>query len=125
MSVRSKAKPRAKKKEAPEGAAKATKPRPTRPSGHVPGATVSARHGIGMVERGGKGFSMKELAEGGLPLGLALKWRVPVDLRRRSAIQANVAAIKKWYVEPKRAQVAVPQKAQPAPRKRTPKKKEA
>ena len=125
MSVRSKAKPRSKKKEAPEGAAKAARPKPTKPSGHVPGALVSARHGIGMVERPGKGFSKGELSEGGLPLGLALKWRVPVDVRRKSTIQTNVSAIKKWHVEPKKAEGAVPRKAQPAPRKRAPRKKNA
>jgi len=124
LSVRSRAKPRAKKKEGTEGSTKAGKPRPTRPSGRIPGALVSARHGTGTINRDGKGFSMRELAEGGLPLGLALKWQVPVDLRRRSTIQANVAAIKKWYVASKKAEAAAPQKAQPAPRKRAPRKKE-
>jgi len=121
-----KPKPPGKKKEVAAEAPKAKEPKMTKPTGRIPGATVSARRGFSMVERTGKGFSRRELSEGGLPLGLALKWRVPVDLRRRSLLQANVSAVKKWYAQPKRAEgAATPKPQHLVPRKRAPKKKVA
>jgi ribosomal protein L13E len=121
-----KAKPARKKKEAATKAPKVEGRKIAKPTGRVPGAVVSARHDFSMVDRPGKGFSRRELSDGGLPLGLALKWGVPVDLRRRSMIQANVAAVKKWYAQPRKAEgVAPPKTQQPTTRTRAPKKKEA
>jgi ribosomal protein L13E len=120
-----KAKPAGKRKESAPKAPKTERPKVERPAGRVPGAAISTRHGIGMIERSAKGFSRSELSEGGLPIGLALKWHVPVDLRRRSTVAANVAAVKKWYVQPKSSGAAAPQKPQPAAtRKKAPKKRE-
>jgi ribosomal protein L13E len=127
LSVRTKkAKPAAKKKQTATEAPKVEKPKVTKPSGRVPGAAVTVRHGSPMLGRRGKGFSRRELSEGGLPLGLALKWLVPVDLRRRSMTDANVSAIRKWYAQAKKPKREMPPK-QPraAPRKRVAKKKEA
>ena len=68
-----------------------------RPSGRIPLAMVTARHGTGMITRPGRGFSLGELSGGGLPRSLAGKWGVQVDLRRRSILEGNVGALKAWH----------------------------
>ena len=112
------------KKSAPAEAPKAEKPKTVMPTGRLPSAIVSARNGSETVERPGRGFSRAELSEGGLPLRLASRWGVPFDSRRRSTVQANVSALKKWYSPQKRAEGAS-KPAQSAPKKRAPRKKEA
>ena len=127
MSAKTK-KPAASKKakKAPSGSAEAAVLKIAPPSGRAPRAVVSARHGLGMVERAGKGFSSGELSKVGLSTALALRWKVPVDFRRRSSLDPNVAALKKWYTHPKKAEAAPqPKPAQAAPAKRTAKKKES
>jgi len=125
LSTRTKRAKPAGKKAAPKETPKAEKPKVFKPTGRIPAAVVSARHGFSMVERRGKGFSRKELSEVGLPQHLALEWHVPVDLRRKSIIEANVSAIRKWYAQPKKAEEAAsPRQPQAGPRKRTTKKKE-
>lgn len=69
---------------------------PQRPSGHVPTAMVTARHGLGTTTRAGRGFSLGELSGGGLPPGLAAKWGVRIDLRRRSVLDGNVSSLRAW-----------------------------
>lgn len=48
----------------------------------------------GGKQRLGKGFSREELKKAGLNLKEALKLGIPVDSRRRTAHQENVATIK-------------------------------
>jgi len=61
---------------------------------------VTSRHGTGVVTRHGRGFSIGELEGAGLTPGLALKWGVMIDTRRRSVIEANVSSLKGWGVHP-------------------------
>jgi ribosomal protein L13E len=114
---------RAKSKEA----AKPVVPAIRKPVGRVPTATVVARHGTENVEREGRGFSKRELSGAELPLILAARWRVPVDLRRRSVLRANVSALKKWFVRPKKpgaVEGRKPKQAEKRTRKMPRKKKE-
>ncbi len=69
---------------------------PKRPSGRVPEAMVSSRHGTGMVTRLGRGFSFGELSSAGLAPGLASEWGARVDARRRSILDGNVDSLKGW-----------------------------
>ena len=48
----------------------------------------------GRKQRFGKGFSREELKKAGLSLAEALRFRVPVDSRRRSAYDENVEVVK-------------------------------
>lgn len=73
---------------------------PERPTGKVPAAAVTVRHGTGLVSRPGRGFSRGELAAVGLAPGLASRWGVMVDSRRRSVLDANVSSLKAWGVHP-------------------------
>ena len=50
----------------------------------------------GEKQRNGKGFSRKELKEAGLSLKEALKLRISIDSRRRTAHEENVKAIKNF-----------------------------
>ena len=85
----------AKKIERPlEHRAKVQRPRP---SGRIPLAMVTSRHGTGTVTRLGRGFSLGELSGGGLDRRLAAKWGVMVDQRRRSVLEGNVSALKSWH----------------------------
>ncbi len=84
------------KKSETKPAAKPAKEGPKRPSGRVPMAMVSSRHGTDTVTRLGRGFSFGELAGAGLAPRLASKWGVSVDLRRRSVLEHNVSSLKSW-----------------------------
>ena len=77
-------------------AAKAPKVTAVRPTGKTPEAMVSSRHGTGMVNRLGRGFSTGELSGAGLSPRLATNWGVSLDVRRRSVIQGNVDALRTW-----------------------------
>jgi ribosomal protein L13E len=74
------------------------KPKPAlaRPSGKVPEAMVFSRHGIGMVSRHGRGFSVTELSGAGIAPRTAAKWGATIDPRRRSTLEGNVTALKAW-----------------------------
>lgn len=85
-----------KKKSEPKAVPRAPKEAPKRPEARVPEATVLTRHGIGMITRKGKGFSMGELSGAGLRRGMATEWGVAVDVRRRSVLDGNVESLKKW-----------------------------
>ncbi len=96
MSAKSK---RTKKTESGEAPAP-VRAEPFKPKGRPPMASVSSRHGSGMITRHSKGFSLTELGGVGLGFGQAKNWGVPVDLRRRSTLEPNMAALKKWYQPP-------------------------
>ena len=86
-------KPKKSKKKEPEPIPKEA---PSHPTGKVPEAAVSSRHGTEMVTRLGRGFSLGELSSAGLPPRLASQWGVRVDYRRRSVLDGNVSALKSW-----------------------------
>ena len=67
-----------------------------KPKGAVPIPVVSSRHGAEMITRSGRGFSFGELAAAQLQPSLARRWGLPIDLRRRSVLDGNVASVKKW-----------------------------
>lgn len=46
-------------------------------------------------KREGRGFSIDELKEVGLPLGLAKRRKIPVDLRRNTKHDENVELLRK------------------------------
>lgn len=67
-----------------------------KPLAAPPHASVESRHGQDTITRPGRGFSHGELASSGVPVGLAGKWGVPTDVRRRSTIDSNVEALRSW-----------------------------
>ncbi len=91
------------------GPAKARKERPARPRGSEPKAMVSSRRKLVMVERQGRGFSMGELEGADFPIVLARRWKLHVDLRRRSVLEWNVTSLKKWFAPPAKAPEPRPQ----------------
>jgi ribosomal protein L13E len=127
-STAKKEKPRAPKRKRAkvEEAAKPAVPALQKPVGRVPAAMVVARRGTETVEREGRGFSKGELSGAELPPLLAADWKVPVDLRRRSVLRANVSALKKWFVRPKKpgaAEERKPKQVEKRTRKAAPRKK--
>ncbi len=76
-----------------------------RPSIPPPSARIQTRHGGGFVERPGRGYSMREVTDAGLGARTARSWKVPLDLRRRSRLDENVSALKKWVSQRKRPSV--------------------
>ncbi len=89
-----------KKKEAePKRVVKEKVPKPT---GASPSAVVEVRHGGRMMQRQASGYSLGEVAQAGLSFGLARRWGLLVDDRRRSALKENVASLKKWSPQTKK-----------------------
>jgi ribosomal protein L13E len=79
-----------------------------------PMARVLSRHLGAMHERDAKGYSFGELETAGLNVGLAKRMNVPIDLRRRSVLEGNVAALKslrKPEVKKPKPVAAKPEKA--------------
>jgi len=87
---------RKKKPEATSKPAKSPKQPPMLPRGRPPEAVVVARRGTGVVTRQGRGFSVEEVSGAGLTLGLASRWGLRVDPRRRSVLETNVNSLKRW-----------------------------
>jgi ribosomal protein L13E len=74
----------------------------SRPTRAPPFATVEVRHDGTMRQRQARGFSLGEVAQAGLSVGLARKWGLRVDDTRRSALEGNVASLKEWSSSAKR-----------------------
>ena len=92
------------------------------PKGPPPLAMVNARHAGGMIERAARGFSLGELSASALSFERAKKWRVPLDIRRRTALDGNVTRLTSWLhvvAKPKpekpAVETAVKAKKQPEP----------
>ena len=66
------------------------------PRGPPPLAMVNARHAGGMIERAARGFSLGELSASALSFERAKRWRVPLDIRRRTALDGNVTRLTSW-----------------------------
>jgi ribosomal protein L13E len=71
-----------------------------RPKGPAPHALVSSRLGGKMIERQGRGFSIGEMEGAELSPAKALGWHLSLDIRRRTVLDGNVLALKKWFVPP-------------------------
>jgi len=72
-----------------------------RPPGPIPAAYVESRRGNSMITRGSRGFSFREVEGSGIAMLNARRWGLPMDLRRRSSLESNVDALKKWYAKAK------------------------
>jgi len=111
----------AKKEEAKEGAVKEVVELTPAPS-----PIVLVRHEYEMQERVARGYSLGELASAGVSFIVAKGIGVPLDLRRRSALDGNVALLKGWYVPaPKKAKVVAAEKAEKPAKKAAKKPKKA
>jgi len=64
--------------------------------GPAPRPVIAARHLDSMHERPGRGFSFAELASAGVEFNVARREGLSVDVRRRSAVEGNVEALKGW-----------------------------
>lgn len=89
-----------KKKEAESK--RVVKGKASKPTGAPPSATVEVRHGGRMMQRQARGYSLGEVEQAGLNFGLARKWGLLVDDRRRSTLEGNVASLKKWSPQTKK-----------------------
>src|SRR5437867_12208156 len=96
------------------------------PKGPPQLAMVNTRHAGGMIERAGRGFSLGELSASALSFERAKKWRVPLDIRRRTALERNVSRLTSWLhvvAKPKpekpTVETAVKAKKQPEPERPT------
>ncbi len=99
------------KREEEAGKAKTRVEIGSRPKGPPPIAMVNARHAGGMMERAARGFSLGELSESILSFERAKKWRVPLDVRRRTALDGNVTRLTSWLHTAKpRAEKTEPEK---------------
>jgi len=65
--------------------------------GPAPEATVASRHIDSMHERPGRGFSFGELSSAGVPVNVAKREGLSLDVRRRSVLAGNVEALKGWF----------------------------
>ncbi len=78
------------------------KEKASKPTGAPPSAIVEVRHGGRTMQRQARGYSLGEVAQAGLDFGLARRWGLLVDDRRRSALEGNVASLKKWSPQTKK-----------------------
>ena len=92
------------------------------PKGPPPLPMVNTRHAGGIIERAARGFSLGELSASALSFERAKKWRVPLDIRRRTALDGNVTRLTSWLhvvAKPKpekpAVETAVKAKKQPEP----------
>jgi ribosomal protein L13E len=129
------------KKEAPKKAAKAKKVKVAKKEeteekkvvvqkvslGPSPRPMVISRHGNDMDEREGRGFSFSELDSAGVWRVDVKRLHIPLDIRRRTTLDANVERLKGWYKAPehKPAHVAAEKPASKAAPKKGKKSKKA
>jgi large subunit ribosomal protein L13e len=76
-------------------AEKETKPKMQKPSTPTPIAKISTWELKGQF-RSGRGFSIHELKEAGISLGMAKKLGLYVDIRRSTKMEENVSTLKSW-----------------------------
>ncbi len=74
----------------------------SKPTSAPPSAIVEVRHGGRIEQRQARGYSLGEVAKAGLNFGLARRWGLLVDDRRRSVLEVNVASLKKWSPQTKK-----------------------
>ena len=91
------AKPRKTKAKEPEEEVKTP---PSRADlGPSPRAMVESRHRFSMQVREARGFSLAELESAGIPRGGVRRLGIPLDIRRRTALDQNVEKLRGWYGE--------------------------
>jgi ribosomal protein L13E len=73
-----------------------------KPTGTPPPAIVEVRHSGRIMQRQASGYSRGEVEEAGLNFGLARRWGLLVDDRRRSALEGNITSLKKWAPQTKK-----------------------
>jgi len=74
---------------------KEPKPKIGKPADPAPTAKISTWELEGKL-RSGRGFSMQELKEANIPLGMAKKLGLYVDIRRSTKREENVSTLKSW-----------------------------
>lgn len=84
------------------------------PLGEVPTPMVTSRHRDLPYERQGRGFSFGELAGAGVAWQEVRRLSIPVDIRRRSTLEANVQSLKGWYKVPEKKAAKEPPAEKPA-----------
>ena len=100
MSAPSRRKRVSRKKEAESK--RVVKVKASKPTGTPPFAIADVRHGGRTMRRQARGYSLGEVAQAGLNFGLARRWGLLVDDRRRSVLEGNVASLKKWSPQTKK-----------------------
>ncbi|MGP8125616.1 MAG: hypothetical protein ACLQEQ_07105 [Nitrososphaerales archaeon] len=88
-----------KKEEKPK---RAVKEKVSKPTGAPPSASVEVRLNGRMMQRRARGYSPGEVGQAGLNSRLARRWGLVVDDRRRSALEGNVASLRKWSLGTKK-----------------------
>jgi ribosomal protein L13E len=68
--------------------------------GPSPSPTVMSRHVDSMHHRAARGFSFGELESAAVPLYVAKREGLQLDLRRRSVLDGNVELLKGWFKSP-------------------------
>ncbi len=93
--------------------------------GPMPAPVVRVRHERGTQERQARGYSLGELRSAEITFIAARNAGLPVDIRRRSALDGNVERLKGWYLpEPRKAKLEAAEEKEEAekpPRKKAPK----
>lgn len=115
----------AKKKEEEAAAKPAKKASWSKPTGAAPLAWVNSRRGVMMVLRQARGFSMGELEGAAVSFKVALRWGVPLDVRRRTVLSPNTETLTKWFSTAKKVDSLEEAPSEEAPKKRASKKKAA
>lgn len=124
MSSKPKARATKKKQEKSAAPKVAARPKFVKPAAPAPRAFVSTRHGGEIISRNGRGFSDGEVEAAKIPLPLLADWKVPIDMRRRSVLEANIDALKGWFAAAKKVEPAeVEHEPASEPKKRAPRKK--
>jgi len=93
---------RVKGKKAEERPKRTVKEKVLMPAGAPPSATVETRLDGRMMQRQARGYSLGEVSQAGLNFRSARRWGLLVDDRRRSALEGNVASLKKWSLGTKK-----------------------
>jgi len=68
--------------------------------GPSPRPTVNSRHDFSMHEREARGYSFGELESAGVGVSEVKRLSIPLDIRRRTVLEANVERLKGWYRKP-------------------------
>ncbi|MBM3898437.1 MAG: 50S ribosomal protein L13e [Thaumarchaeota archaeon] len=79
----------------PKEKAAEKKPKMQKPSAPAPVAKISTWE-LKERFRSGRGFSMQELKEANISLGMARKLGLYVDIKRSTKREENISALKSW-----------------------------
>jgi len=82
------------------------------PLGAPPLAMVEVRHDGRTIERPARGYSLGEIEQVNLSVGVARRWGVSIDERRGTTLESNVSALAKWAPEPEGRRAKVEEKVE-------------